>query len=591
VRPQNWRSTAPALIVVIILLSILYNADAFADYHYASHTGSDEYPYTSWETAADSIQKAIDAASAGDTIYVGSGSWQDWPLNLWNGLALIGRGPDSTVLAAPGYSTYIFPEDSTLIEGFLFEPSTHPDSALALYYLYMENVTVKNNILRHVRRGLIGVYSGTIENNIFEETEIAIDGSFDACSLLVKNNSFRCGRRSAIEGEGKWTIVNNIFHPCLDHLSGFVLGLGMQFSQDSSYIAGNLIYRNDAGDDDSAPQIALANNVVFENNTVVGFPEAPIYTAVEYWNYYDYVLRPRNNVIAGYRFAFTSFTGPNAELSYNCLWNNSLWGQQDTIVGNVFWDPMFIDTSDYHLQAYSPCINAGDPNIFDVDGSRSDIGCYGGPYGASYSYMDLSPKTPDSLSARISGDSLIITWRQNAEADFYRYMVNRETVSGFTPWAGNIVSEPETSLFVDLNWDRQHNYYYRVAAYDNQLNLSPYSEELAVVNVGVFDEQLLTPRISYIEKNYPNPFNEQTIINYHLADLGYQPAEVQLIICDIGGRLVKTLVNQRQYPGDYRISWDGRDEGGESVSSGIYFARLIVSGIELQRAQKIVLLK
>ncbi len=43
---------------------------------------------------------------------------------------------------------------------------------------------------------------------------------------------------------------------------------------------------------------------------------------------------------------------------------------------------------------FSLLINAGDPNILDVDGSRSDVGLYGGPYGQSYVYKDLPPKKP-----------------------------------------------------------------------------------------------------------------------------------------------------------------------------------------------------
>jgi hypothetical protein len=52
------------------------------------------------------------------------------------------------------------------------------------------------------------------------------------------------------------------------------------------------------------------------------------------------------------------------------------------------------DSNNYLLQMFSPLIDAGDPNILDVDGSRSDVGLYGGPYGQSYEYKDLPPKKP-----------------------------------------------------------------------------------------------------------------------------------------------------------------------------------------------------
>src|SRR5690606_11100889 len=68
-------------------------------------------------------------------------------------------------------------------------------------------------------------------------------------------------------------------------------------------------------------------------------------------------------------------------------------------------DPMFVKDTlpnpqldfDYHLQAFSPGIDKGDPDILDTDGSRSDIGLYGGPYGESYTYQELAPRYHDNL--------------------------------------------------------------------------------------------------------------------------------------------------------------------------------------------------
>ena len=48
---------------------------------------------------------------------------------------------------------------------------------------------------------------------------------------------------------------------------------------------------------------------------------------------------------------------------------------------------------------FSRLIDAGDPSILDKDGSRSDIGLYGGPFGESYKYIDLAPSPPLNLTA------------------------------------------------------------------------------------------------------------------------------------------------------------------------------------------------
>ena len=86
---------------LLIFIAILFAAasPALADYHYASHDGSNEYPYTSWATAAAIIQDAVDAASPHDTVYIGSGEFTDQQIFISSDtLSIIGQGIDSTFL-------------------------------------------------------------------------------------------------------------------------------------------------------------------------------------------------------------------------------------------------------------------------------------------------------------------------------------------------------------------------------------------------------------------------------------------------------------------------------------------------------------
>lgn len=73
-----------------------------------------------------------------------------------------------------------------------------------------------------------------------------------------------------------------------------------------------------------------------------------------------------------------------------------------------------------------------------------------------------------------------------------------------------------------------------------------------------------------MSQNFPNPFFEGTAINYTIALKG----DVWLCIYDISGRLVWKFVDENKNPGQYKVVWDGRNETGEKVSPGIYFARL-----------------
>jgi hypothetical protein len=73
-----------------------------------------------------------------------------------------------------------------------------------------------------------------------------------------------------------------------------------------------------------------------------------------------------------------------------------------------------------------------------------------------------------------------------------------------------------------------------------------------------------------LEQNYPNPFNPATTIRYQLP----KAAHVVLKIYNLSGQEVRTLINARQPAGANAVVWDGRDESGKEVSSGIYVYRL-----------------
>ena len=78
------------------------------------------------------------------------------------------------------------------------------------------------------------------------------------------------------------------------------------------------------------------------------------------------------------------------------------------------------------------------------------------------------------------------------------------------------------------------------------------------------------PARSALLANVPNPFNPSTEIRYALATAG----ELRLAVYDVAGRQVATLVAGRQVAGQHSIIWNGTDEAGQPVSSGVYFARL-----------------
>jgi glycerophosphoryl diester phosphodiesterase len=71
-------------------------------------------------------------------------------------------------------------------------------------------------------------------------------------------------------------------------------------------------------------------------------------------------------------------------------------------------------------------------------------------------------------------------------------------------------------------------------------------------------------------QNYPNPFNPVTTLKYTIKHAGH----VTLFVYDLRGRKVAELVNQRLNPGSYQLTWDGRDQTGIPVASGVYFYKI-----------------
>ncbi len=71
-------------------------------------------------------------------------------------------------------------------------------------------------------------------------------------------------------------------------------------------------------------------------------------------------------------------------------------------------------------------------------------------------------------------------------------------------------------------------------------------------------------------QNYPNPFNPATTITFELPDR----ANVEVVIFDVTGRKVRTLLHERRGSGEHIINWDGRDDAGVPVSSGVYLCKL-----------------
>jgi hypothetical protein len=91
-----------------------------------------------------------------------------------------------------------------------------------------------------------------------------------------------------------------------------------------------------------------------------------------------------------------------------------------------------------------------------------------------------------------------------------------------------------------------------------------------LMRTGVSSSGGKVPAIFALAQNYPNPFNPETVISYQLP----VASEVRLTIFNALGQEIRTLVNGRQSPGQKSVVWDGKNDRGQAVNSGIYFYTL-----------------
>jgi hypothetical protein len=93
------------------------------------------------------------------------------------------------------------------------------------------------------------------------------------------------------------------------------------------------------------------------------------------------------------------------------------------------------------------------------------------------------------------------------------------------------------------------------------------------------------PNKSVLSQNYPNPFNAETRIQYQMPKAG----NVEIAIYDMMGRQLRKLMSGYQEAGTYEVTWNGRDDKGQSLASGIYLCRMQTEGFEEKR--KVLLMK
>ena len=564
---------------------------------YVSKTGTSTPPYTSWQTASDSIQKCINICVDGDTVIVANGVYKE-NLIINTAINLIGSSMDSTIIDGREMGNVTI----SLFSSFKIKN----------IYIYGKQAGFGDAIIRNVSAielldisecrmsdGSIGIglvnSSITVKNAFFTKMNRAI-------SLLSAGNSYL------------YDISNCQVVLMNTNCSGMYIG----FADNSLSTLKNNVIATSSSNPDNGISLGAVRQVYISNNLISGFTYNVYFdlladTAYIYNNLILYkhsqnntfALNSENDnlVIKNNVFAYNKNTAirgfpPYVKMDYNLFWQNQndlyglAYGDSDIVA-----DPMFVNDTiptangnyDFHLQKYSPAIDKGDPSILDVDGSRSDIGLFGGPLGESYTYQDLAPKPPRNLTAVMDSGLVHLKWNKNTEADLFRYRVYRDTVPYFVYDTTKIIAViPDTTFYDDPPQKFiSGNYYYKITAIDSAYHQSPASEEVHINITGIPEAPPIVVEHYSLLQNYPNPFNPSTTIPYRLKASGY----VKVMVYNLLGEQVKVLVNKYQSAGYYEVlfhptaterqSAEGKIEfetGYGDIVSGIYLYRIEVIG-------------
>jgi len=180
---------------------------------------------------------------------------------------------------------------------------------------------------------------------------------------------------------------------------------------------------------------------------------------------------------------------------------------------------------------------------------------------------------PENLAATSSGSDVILTWEPPIMVrGLDEYKVYRDDI---------LIATTTDDFYIDTNVLAGIYTYGVSALYDGDYESDPLEIIFEQVNTG----NTLIPVITALIGNYPNPFNPETNISFSLKEAG----NVSLEIYNVKGEKVRTLVNGHLDAAYYDIIWNGKNDYGQNIASGVYFYKFQTA--DYSNIRKMILLK
>lgn len=233
----------------------------------------------------------------------------------------------------------------------------------------------------------------------------------------------------------------------------------------------------------------------------------------------------------------------------------------------------FIEGALVTAGVYTTTTDADGEYSFDVDPDTYDVECSFDGYETSTqtgivvtsgntSQVDFALQhmynPPVNLTYTYTAPNVILQWSAPVGPGLTGYNIYRND---------EVINTVTSLLFIDPNVPAGTYTYYITALYGDYESVPSNEVE---VEVPVGNDPNLLPTVTKLGGNYPNPFNPTTLINFSVAEHGHVSIEVY----NIKGEKVSTLRNNEMDAGNYSVTWNGIDDNGRSVSSGVYFYKM-----------------
>ncbi len=452
----------------------------------------------------------------------------------------------------------------------------------------------------HVPAGL------TIQGAGKEETVISIDNSYyrgygmyvkpDAYRVEINDLTIKQTNGSALYCSGaEEVIVSNVsFEDCQHAFYSFISIVG----EDTHVTFDNVTFQNTVNNQDGGELLWIVGSEVsltncqFKNN-VMDISQA--------WANYMINISDCDSVLVKDCLFMNNDTyyeyGAMQIEGSSIVWDNNLYTNNIThTTGNLYFrgsdvyvlnstfsmntsctsDHNFLDLIGHNKLRVINCISDNNTQIDEIDCSSDDLLIDYCTFTRQFALYGIDPA--DIGNNVYTQVALDLNGGDPADMDFYLYNVSNLT---------------DPSITIDNGTTDLSYFYpgYMFPTYDAVGNPRIYN---GTIDIGALefcpameeDDNSLAVTGNLLQGNFPNPFNPTTTIKFSLA----KQAQADISIYNIKGQRVRTLTDRSYQQGKHAIIWDGKDDKGNSLSSGIYFYKLRVDNLDIS-TRRCVLMK